>query len=287
MILSVTGWVVLEAVIGARLSQSYPLMQIVWCRYAVHLAILIALFGVARPSRLWRTARPGLQVARSLLMVVMPASFALALFSGLPPGTVWAVTWTAPLFALLLAAFPYGERVPAAAWCACAAGLLGALASVPDRGTLASPAILIALLVGASFGFYVTLTRRLRGEPLPANLFYTAAGPFVVLTPLVLAQWVTPTPRDALLLAGIGAVGLVTLLGLDRSTAAAPVSKVAPLLLLQLPVLLAIHAIVDGTTPSRATVAGVALASVAAVAAWILVPAPRERVGETVPGGTA
>src|SRR6185436_4624638 len=84
------AWAFVEGVFGARLQLHYALMQVVWCRYAAHLACLLLLFGWRRPARLWRTRRPGFQLARSLLMLVMPASFALSLAAGDRAGTVWA-----------------------------------------------------------------------------------------------------------------------------------------------------------------------------------------------------
>ena len=41
------AWVLLEAVVGARLQGHYHLMQVVWCRYAVHLATLVLVAWVA------------------------------------------------------------------------------------------------------------------------------------------------------------------------------------------------------------------------------------------------
>jgi drug/metabolite transporter (DMT)-like permease len=274
MAASAAGWVVLEAVIGARLERAYPLMQVVWCRYAAHLLILVVLFGWVRPSRLWRTSRPGFQFARSMLMVLMPASFVLGLFAAVPPVTIWAVFWSCPLIALLFARRFLAERVPVVAWWACGAGLVGALASIPNPHGPSPIQLVPPLIMGASLAGYVVMTRVLRSEPVVANLFYTAAGAFVVLTPLTVAHWVTPTLRDAVLLAGIGAVGLLSLLALDRATARAPVSVVVPMMFVQLPVLLLVHALIDGTFPSRATAAGVLLACAGVVVAWVRSPVP-------------
>ena len=80
-------WALLEAVVGAGLQSHYHLLQVVWCRYAVHLATLGLLFGWRQPDRLWRTARPGYQLTRSMMMLVMPASFVLSLDVGLPANT--------------------------------------------------------------------------------------------------------------------------------------------------------------------------------------------------------
>ena len=53
------AWVVLEAVVGARMQGHYHLMQVVWCRYAVHLATLGAAvwLAAARPAVATASAR--------------------------------------------------------------------------------------------------------------------------------------------------------------------------------------------------------------------------------------
>jgi drug/metabolite transporter (DMT)-like permease len=74
------------------------------------------------------------------------------------------------------------------------------------------------------------MTRSLRDEPVQANLFFTALGVFALLTPLMPFVWVTPNLHDAVLLAGIGIVGLLALWALDRACERAPVAQVAPTL---------------------------------------------------------
>ncbi|MGD9834279.1 MAG: hypothetical protein AB7U92_16150 [Piscinibacter sp.] len=257
MLVFATAWVLLEEVVGARLQAHYPLLQIVWCRYAAHLAILLVLFGWREPSRLWRTRRPVYQWARSLLMLVMPLSFALSLGAGLDGAAVWALFWcAAPLLMLAGARWWLGEPVPVLAWVAAAAGGMAALllfspAPPPDFARL-----LLPLAMASSFAVYVLMTRGLRSEDVRANLFYTAFGVFVVLTPFMPSMWVPPGIHDVLVLVAIGAVGLLSLIALDRAAALGPLALSTPALTAHLLALMAVGWALEGHAPTRRAAVG-------------------------------
>jgi drug/metabolite transporter (DMT)-like permease len=224
------AWAFVEGVFGARLQGHYSLMQVVWCRYAAHLACLGLIVGWRAPSRLWRTRRVGFQLSRSLLMLVMPGSFALSLVAGDRPGTVWALFWVSPLLILGFARLALGERVPRWVWAVAAIGSgVAALMAEPALPHSVAGALL-PIVMALSFSAYVVMTRSLRDEPVQANLFFTALGVFALLTPLMPFVWVMPNLHDAALLAGIGIVGLLALWALDRACERAPVAQVAPTL---------------------------------------------------------
>ncbi len=263
-------WVVLEAVVGAQLQGHYHLMQVVWSRYAVHLLVLLVLFGWHRPSRLWRTRRPVYQLVRSILMFVMPFSFALAIALGLQPDTVWAVFWLAPVFVLAAAHVMIGERAPLLVWGIAMAGAL-ATALVPPPARPASPLLLLLpLAMSVSFSTYVVMTRSLRTEHVLANLFYTGLGVFMVLTPVMLRVWIAPTMHDLVVMTGIGTIGLVALFALDRAAAAAPVSLSASMLYIHIPCLLLALLLMRAGDASRRALVGVAviLALIAFLWSW-------------------
>lgn len=262
------AWVLVEEVIGSTMSQPYPLLEVVWCRYAVHLALML-LFNLSDPSRLWRTRRAGFHLLRSMMMLVMPASFAVSLQAGLPNGSVWALFWISPLLVLLLARWVLGEAVSPRMWWAYGLAALAAAAMMADRATTPGPALLLPMVMAASFAGYVVMTRRLEGELLQTNLFYTALGVFVVLTPVVPWSWVTPTTHDIAALFGIGAVGLLALWTLDRAVAAASVSSSALALYLHLPALVLAAWAIEGDVPSsRRTLGGLLICAAVAWIAW-------------------
>ena len=84
------------------------------------------------------------------------------------------------------------------------------------------------LLMAACFAFYLVLTRLMRDETTASRLFYTALSVWVPLGLVVPWAWTTPTPRDFGLMASIGILGFLFLLGLDQALDAAPASCLAP-----------------------------------------------------------
>jgi drug/metabolite transporter (DMT)-like permease len=201
---------------------------VVFVRYAVHLAFMVAVWGWRDPGSLWRTRRPAFQLARSAMMVVMPASFVLALRHGVPVRTVLAVFAVTPLLLLALARALLGERARWPTWAAAAVAAAAAAAAL-EPGRLPSPWLaLLPLAMAASFSVYVVMTRSLRTDGTRANLFYTAAGVAAVLALDMPRVWVTPTPHDLAILVAIGLAGWTALWAIDRLAAGAPVSVAAP-----------------------------------------------------------
>jgi len=263
------AWAVVEGVFGARLQLHYSLMQVVWCRYAVHLACLGLLVGWRAPSRLWRTRRLGFQLSRSLLMLVMPASFALSLAAGDRPGTVWALFWVAPLMILGFARLALGERVPRWVWAVAAIGSgVAAVMAEPALPRSLAGAVL-PIVMALSFSIYVVMTRALRDEPVQANLFFTALGVFALLTPLMPFVWVMPNLHDAALLAGIGIVGLLALWALDRACERAPVAQVAPTLHVHLLCMALVEWGAAGEAFTHRDLLGAAWIGLALLALWL------------------
>ena len=261
-------WVVLEAVVGAQLKGNYNLMQVVWSRVGVHLVTLAMLFGWRQPSRLWRTRRPVFQLVRSLLMFVMPFSFALSLGLGLHADTVWAVFWIAPLLVIATAHVMIGERAPLLVWGLAASGTLAAAVVHPPTRPSSPLLLVLPIAMALSFSVYVVMTRRLRDEPVLANLFYTALGVFLVLTPMMPHVWITPTAHDLVVMIGIGTIGLLALYALDRAAAGAPVSLTASALYFYIPCLQLVLVLLHAGDTSRRALAGCAAIVVIVAFLW-------------------
>jgi len=68
----------------------YPVAQIVWARFTVHLLVMLIVFLPRYGLRLLATRRPCVQIARSLLMLVSNLVFVFA-FAREPPGSALAI----------------------------------------------------------------------------------------------------------------------------------------------------------------------------------------------------
>ena len=271
-------WAILEGELGVRLRQPYDLRQVVWCRYASHLLVVALVWGWRTPAALWRTNRLPLQLGRSLLMLVMPMGFMFAAMSGTAVRSVWAVFWIAPLLILIGAWLYGGERAPRWLWVVTALATLAAMIVVGPSSVPTLSGFLFSLAMSASFALYVVFTRELRREALSANLFYTAVGVIIPLSIALPRYWRTPPLHDAIILFGIGALGFVALLALDRAAERTAVSWTAAVLTLQVVVVQCIDALRHTAVISTSgTVAALLIVACAGVV-WFVAPRDEKRV---------
>lgn len=275
MFVFVLAWALVEGVVGAQLQHPYSLMQIVWWRYAAHLALMLLVWGWREPARLWRTNRPVFHLSRSLCMLVMPLSFAMAVHAGEGVHTVWALFWVAPVLILALAAGWLREQVPPVAWLAVAGGLVAAYLMLGPKWPQSAAMVFWPLLMAASFALYVAMTRSLRHEPVLANLFYTALGVFALLSLTMPWLWTMPTLHDAVVLTAIGVVGFGALWALDRACEATQLFRTTPALYLHLAGMVVIESLWRGAGLSRREMAAVALVALVVLASWMLTASGR------------
>jgi drug/metabolite transporter (DMT)-like permease len=269
------AWALLEGVVGAQLQNPYSLMQIVWCRYAAHLLLMLLVWGWREPSRLWRTRRPVFHLVRSLCMLVMPLSFAMALHVGDGIHTVWALFWVAPVMILALAVWWLGERVPVTAWLAVALGLLATYLMLDPRWPSSLGTLVWPLIMAMSFALYVAMTRSLRNEPVLTNLFYTALGVFALLSLAMPWSWTVPTLHDGVVLTTIGVVGFGALWALDQACEASQLSSTAPALYLHLAGMVMIESMARSAWLSRREMLALGLIALVVATAWRMQSAGR------------
>lgn len=262
-------WALVELIAGGVLSRYSP-YQVVWTRYAVHLLAMLLILGWSAPASLARTSRPFFQILRSLLMLVMPASWVIARQIGVNGDEIMSVFWLSPLLVMVFAAWLLGERVSLLFWCAGAMACIGAAIVFRPAGLPLSWHLVLPLAMAASFSLYIVMTRSLRSETTRANLFYTALGVFIVLTPFMPAVWIMPSPGDLVAMVCVGLFGALTLLATDRMAAAAPVSLSAPLLALQLVFMYAGVALLTKSVPDLLVLVGLTVIAFAAGIGWFV-----------------
>lgn len=130
----------------------------------------------------------------------------------LPLAEATILSFTTPMFAVVLAALFLREPVGPWRWGAVALGLCGVLVIVgPDRTHM--PALGVAVGLAAAFAVaLVSIQLRDLGrteEPLRVVFYFSALGA-VMLLPGAIVTGSAHTPSEWLLFAGIGASGLVT-----------------------------------------------------------------------------
>jgi drug/metabolite transporter (DMT)-like permease len=247
------------------LAGEYPVVQVVWARYAFAVPVILATARPAAWPGLLRCERPLLQAARGLLPLL--ASVTVVLGLGLMPlADATAISFASPLLVVALSAPLLGERVSVHGWVGVACGFAGILLIVrPGAGTLAWAA-LFPLATAFLFALYQLLTRLVsRGDGPVVTLAWTVAVGLVLTTPLLPPYW---RPVDGVDWPLLGLSGVLFGLGqflLIRAFAMAPAAVLAPFTYAQIVAAVAFGVAVFGDVPDLWTTAGTALVILAGV----------------------
>lgn len=188
-----------------------PLALVLFVRYAIQAAAMIAWIAPTRGRAGFRAGHPRFQLARGVLLVVV-SGMAFVSVQAMPLAEFTAIIMLWPVLATVVAAVLFRERVGPLRWALVAGGFIGTLIVVrPGSGIFGWAAALpVATLVLSTA--YNVLTSRLAVLDDPyTTQFHTGAVGTVALAPWVLAQ--AGPMLDALNAAPPVAVGLMLMLG--------------------------------------------------------------------------
>lgn len=268
-ILLLISGVVLFAVmdgLSKLLTGVYPVVQLVWARYAFAVPVVLAASG---PPAAWpgllRCERPALQAGRGLLPVLANTTAVLAL--GLMPlADATAISFVSPLLVVALSAPLLGERVSIQGWIGVACGFVGTLVVIrPGAGTIAWAALL-PLATAFLFALYQVLTRLVSRDDSPVvTLAWTVAVGLAVTTPLLPPYWHPVGGADWPLLGLSGVLFGAGQFLLIRAFATAPAPLLAPFTYVQIVAAVVFGVAVFGEVPDLWTVVGTVLVILAGV----------------------
>lgn len=220
-----------------HLAQTYSVPLLVWVRYLVHCLLMAAILGPRHGWRLVATNRPGLQLARGLMLVGCTV-FVVAALARMPLAETMAVIFTAPLIVAILAGPWLGERLTTGRWLAVLAGLTGVLLMARPGSAITFDGLTCALIAAVCNACYQLFTRQLAGSERTTTLvFYTALVGTLAMS-LALPWFWQELPgiplADAGAIASLGALGGVGHFLLTRAFRHAPASLLSPLTYVQL-----------------------------------------------------
>ena len=229
----------LMAVAIRVLAGTLSVMEILAVRSGLGLAVMVALL-ILRPElrRAIRSQRPALHLFRNTIHLAAQYLWAMSILL-LPLATVFALEFTSPAWALLLAVPVLGERLTASRIGAVVLGLIGVLVILRPGMETFRPAALLVL--AAAIGFAITLitTKKLtRTDSTFAIIFWMN----VIQLPLALV------PSDPLFVmklglgqlpafAAVGFTGLASHYCLANAFRAGDASLVVPLDFLRIPLI--------------------------------------------------
>ncbi|MET0538402.1 MAG: DMT family transporter [Xanthobacteraceae bacterium] len=235
-------------------------LEVVWARYTG--AFLIP-FMVSNPwtrPHLMTTPRLGLQIGRSVLLLLSTLFNFLAL-RYLQLDQALALIFSTPCFVAALSGPILGERVRWRRWCAIGVGFLGVLVVTrPGLGSF-QPAALLSLASALCYAIYSVTTRILaRTDSNETTLFYSNIVGALAMLPVLPFVWTTPT--DPLIIALMITAGAVASFGHYLLIAAhrlAPAAVLSPFIYTEIVLVTILGFLVFGDVPSRWTIAGASI----------------------------
>lgn len=238
------------------LAGHYPVPQVVWARYTVHMVLMLMLLGRRMGLGLIRTPNPLSQLLRaSLLLGSTLCNFGA--LSVLPLAEVKAISFVCPLLVALFAVWLLKETLSRDRWMAIFAGFAGTLFIVRPGTAMLSPATALALGSALCYSLYQIMTRRLSDDENPlVTLFYTSLVGFVAMSlfaPLVSRPVSMPHVPLFLLLGCMGAFGHYLLI---RAMELQPASTLSPFGYTQLVWVTLLGLLVFGHVPDLHAVTG-------------------------------
>ncbi len=228
MLATMACFITLDAIMKYAL-ESYSLVQVTWARF-FFASIFAALLCGRRLIELARSSVPGVQLARSVLLMATTGLFNAGV-SKLPLATATTIMFLSPILVTLLSIAVLGETVGLRRWFGIAMGFAGALIVVQPWHSLSETFTTGALfLLAAAFtnSAYQIATRRVRFDDPLTSLLFTASAGAIVTTLLLPLHWKTPDALGWLLMVGSGFAGGLGHFFLIRAFRFAPASVVAP-----------------------------------------------------------
>ena len=246
--------------IAKYLSQWYPVPGIVWARYVINLAMLLAWFALRGELKRVRTARPGIQLARGFLLASATFLYFTSL-SVLPLADAAAIGFVLPLFIAVLAVPMLGERLDLSRGMAILAGLAGALLIVRPGSSIFTWYALLPVGMAMCNALYQILTRKVASVEHPlTSLVWGAIVGAVLLSAAAPFYWQPPDRASHWALLGL--IGLLASIGhylLIRAYEFAGATLLAPFTYTMMIWAVLLGYLVFGQLPDGWSVAGMAV----------------------------
>ena len=176
--------------------------QATWGRFAFGLLALVSVAFFVRP--VWSKPAYGKHAVRIFSgWSGVTMMFAAAIF--IPLSDTTAISFTNPVFAMLLAIPLLGEKIGRVRWSTAFVALVGALLLIRPGSSTFQPAALLALGAAVLFGIEVIVLKMLSGRESTFQIVFLANVAGVILSSIaVIAFWASPTATQWMLLAGTG-----------------------------------------------------------------------------------
>jgi len=266
MIVAVLCFTCLDSILK-HLARSHDPWFLSWARSLVQAALLLALAPLLGWRNVLVTRAPRVQLGRGLALVATSVCLIFAL-RHMQLTQAYAIGFSAPLIAAMLAAVLLDERPRPVQWALIAAGFLGVLVALRPDAPDASLVLLLPLGFAAANAVFQVLTRigAQRDEHAYAQLFFAALIATAVLALGLPWSWSRMAPGEWGLLIGGGLFGTLAHFLLIAAFSRAPTALVSPMIYFQVMWAGLLGFLVFGELPAWSTVLGAAIVAAAGIA---------------------
>ncbi|WP_313693196.1 DMT family transporter [Achromobacter mucicolens] len=242
-----------------------PLLVLSWVRYAIHLALVLALVLPARGVRVLRSTKPREQLIRGGSMFLATLMFFTTL-SYIPQAEATSINFLAPLLVLSLAPWILKEPARMSRFVAAGIAFVGVLIVIRPGGGLHPVGTIFGLLTACCFTAQFIATRRVAGDDPFTSLIWSGAVGTICLTlalpfilPPALPVLQALSAFDWMVLISTGITGCVGHLFQIAAYRRAPASTLAPFIYLQIISATSVGWLVWGHFPDPLTWLGIAI----------------------------
>jgi drug/metabolite transporter (DMT)-like permease len=259
MLTALSCFTVLDT-IAKKLTQTNPVMMVVWARYFFHVVLMALVLGPTWGLSLIKTKRPKLQILRGMALC-MSSIFFFTSLSMMPLAEAAAITMVAPILLSAMAVWWLKEKAPPGTWLALGLSMTGVLIIVRPGSEVFSWATFLPLMTAFCFASYQLTTRLLSSSDAGmTTLFLGALSATVVICAIVPFFW--KWPERWIDVAGFVAMGAIGAFGhslLIRAYRHASATRLAPFIYMQIVLSLFFGWLVFGNFPDSLALFGMAI----------------------------
>ncbi|MFZ5961862.1 DMT family transporter [Thalassococcus sp. BH17M4-6] len=247
----------------------FPVMQIVFARYAGHLVYASALYLPQEGLNAFRSNHAPKQFLRSLFLLASTVLNFQAL-KYLPITVTTTIAFAGPIVVTLLAIPILGEKVGIRRLLAVCTGFLGVLVVVQPWGAEFHPAMLFSLAALFFASMYFVMTRMLAGvDSIATQQLWSSALATAILTPFAWYVWSWPeTAGQLTVLLIIGAFGALGHICVTIAHRWADASILAPLIYSQIFMAAFVGILIFDTYPTIYTLGGGSIIIASGIYIW-------------------
>lgn len=203
-----------------------------------------------------KTSRPFVHILRGVLLFFGMTSWTYGLTIA-PVTTATVVSFSIPLFTLILAIFFLNENIIWQRWVVTVIGFIGLVITLKPHTSDFDPKILYFVLAAISFAMLDIINKKfVVKESMISMLFYSAIVTAVVSVPAAIQYWQTPSSFELMLLFILGSGGSLILFFLLKAFSLVDATATAPYRYLELIISASAAYIIFHELPDKSTLQG-------------------------------